>query len=164
MSKLTNDLYVGSVEESFDLTDDVTSVLNVASEIDIGYRLGRTYIKIPVNDDDPTEDITKILPACMDFIKKNKPTFVHCLEGKSRSVIVCLCYLVENKGYMLEIALALLKSLCDNIDIYPNYLQQLKKLFKEITQLILIDGSHYEQTTTTVSTDYYYSNNNNRIA
>lgn len=134
MSKITDHITVGSVEESFNLQSNIKSVLNVASEIDIEYRINHIYKKIATNDDDPNCDITSILPDCISFIKENKPTFIHCLEGVSRSVCVCIAYLVIEEKYTFNDALELLKNKrnIDAFHVFPLYLEQLEKYLNNI--------------------------------
>lgn len=131
MSKIFKNLLVGGFEESFDrsilLAHNVTHILNVASELNVVERVGRQYMKCGVEDDDANGFISAIFDTTNEYIARaiqdGGCVFVHCLEGKSRSVCVCLAYMVRVMGYNFEDALA---KICEkrNIDIFPLYLSQ----------------------------------------
>lgn len=124
-------LIVGSFEESFDVAilekNNITHILNVASELHVSERVGRCYAKFGIQDDDPSEDIQKTLPNALKFIhsafQNDGSVFVHCLEGKSRSVCVCIAYLVIFLGMNFDESIKLVSDK-RNIDIYPRYLEQ----------------------------------------
>lgn len=128
MSLIFDGLIVGSFEESFDKTHlerlKVTHILNVASELDVVERVDRVYFKCDVRDDDETEYIPRIFQKTNTFISdainNHGCVFVHCLEGKSRSVCVCIAYLVCLLGYDFDYALETIQA-CRSIDIFPVY-------------------------------------------
>lgn len=138
MSLITPNLIVGSFEESFDtaLLEDhgVTHILNVADELDVVERVGRTYLKCAVPDDDAHSVISDIFDASNAFIVQahhhGGRVFVHCLEGKSRSVCVCLAYLVCMAGHDFQDALATIFAKRD-VDIYPPYLSQTEQYCRD---------------------------------
>lgn len=129
MSKILSHLYVGTVEESFE-DHKCECILNVASELDLINRLNKDYKKISIADDDPNEDITKIIPECLEYIetniKQNKKVFVHCLEGKSRSICIIIAYLCIKCYLTFDQAIELVKKRSSHYDPYPNYLNQVK--------------------------------------
>lgn len=133
MTQITSNLWVGSLDDAFDpaIIKNVTHILNVASELEILPRLHHKYIKIAVNDDDKNTDITTILDECIDWITQahnedNGTVLVHCLEGKSRSVCVCLAYMCVRLGMSFQDALDLIKTKRPIIDIFPLYQRQLE--------------------------------------
>lgn len=90
-------VYVSSLDESYEACPpEVTHVLNVASEVHVPDRVGKTYAKIAIEDDDPTGDIAAILDPCVEFVSNaiasGGTVLVHCFFGMSRSACVCLAY------------------------------------------------------------------------
>lgn len=136
MSQIIDSIYVGSLEDSFDdnVLDKVTHILNVAEEVNIRNRLHHKYQKYGVNDDDLTEDITRIIPDCMTWINnavnnEKGIVLIHCLEGKSRSVIIVIAYLCY-KGYDIDEAISLIKCKRPCHDIFSLYMEQLRNFVK----------------------------------
>ena len=132
MSMILENLYVSGVEETYHnevLKEKVTHMLNVASEIMIKDRVNHVYKKIGINDDDMNSDIRSILLDCItwidDAIESGGVVCVHCLEGKSRSVCVCIAYLCIKQGWTFHDAVEWVKTQRPEIDIYPLYLRQL---------------------------------------
>lgn len=137
MSKVLEDLYVAGVEETYKdeaLKSKVTHFLNVASEVEISDRVDHGYKKIAINDDDINCDIRSILLDCINYIdmviSHGGSVCVHCLEGKSRSVSVCIAYMCCKLGWDFDEALKWMKQQRPCIDIYPLYLQQLRTYIK----------------------------------
>lgn len=132
MSKIVNKLFVGSLDEAFNdnITKDIQSMLNVASELDLLPRLEHRYKKISINDDDPNEDITIHINEAVEWIdkeiKQDNSVLVHCLEGRSRSVCICIAYLIIKQNYTYEDAINHLKLHAKYYDPYPLYLEQLR--------------------------------------
>lgn len=132
MSHILGSIFVGSLDEAYDegVKSQVTHVLNVAEELCLLDRVDHVYKKIGVEDDDETEDIRRILVECVAWIEaavaEGGKVLVHCLEGKSRSVCVCIAYLCKSLGYTFEDAyeLVLKKRAC--VDVFPLYLEQLE--------------------------------------
>ena len=134
MSKITDFLYVGSLDEAFDsdVCDKVQSMLNVASELDLLPRLSHKYKKVPINDDDPAENIILHAPEAVEWIdseiKQGRKVLVHCLEGRSRSVCICILYLILKQGYTYDNSVSLLQHAAKYYDPYPLYLEQITSL------------------------------------
>ena len=133
MSKGLDNLYVAGVEETYKdeaLKSHVTHFLNVASEVDIHGRVDHGYKKIAINDDDINCDIRSILLDCVNYINDvvndGGSVCVHCLEGKSRSVCVCIAYLCCKLDWDFDDACKWMKQQRPCIDIFPLYLQQLR--------------------------------------
>lgn len=133
MTQLCDNLWVGSLDDAYDasIISNVTHILNVASELELLPRINHKYIKIAVNDDDMDTDICSIFNKCIAWItqahnKDNGTVLVHCLEGKSRSVCVCLAYMCVIEGMSFQDALTLIKTKRPIIDIFPLYQRQLE--------------------------------------
>ena len=126
-------LFVGGLDEAFDenLVTKIDCFINVADEINISYRVGAGYFKAGIADDDEMEDITRILEPTLNFINSQhqagKTVMVHCLEGKSRSVGVCIAYLVKFDHESVESAFDKIKKIRPEIDIFPLYFNQIKQ-------------------------------------
>lgn len=133
MSRIFNNLILGSFEESFDSPYGFTHVLNVANECEVSERVDKVYKKCAINDDCSNDDISDILPECIQFIKTAHETsgivFVHCWAGKSRSACVVLAYMVKVLGLSFDNAYEYLKRKRD-IDIYELYLAQTRKYLR----------------------------------
>ncbi|KAJ3412816.1 Serine/threonine/tyrosine-interacting-like protein 1 [Chytridiales sp. JEL 0842] len=77
----------------------ITHILNLALEIDCPPLPGLTYLKIPMQDN-VEQPIDVPLRQSISFIRsalsqENTKVLVHCKEGKSRSVVVCVAYLMQ---------------------------------------------------------------------
>lgn len=131
MSLIVPNLIVGSFEESFDRSIlkqyTVTHILNVATECEVSDRVDLVYAKYAIEDDCPDEsaDITKIMDDCMRFIKNAHDVggcvFVHCLEGKSRSVCVVLAYMCKHLMWNWNDAYLHMERNRPQMDIYMKY-------------------------------------------
>ena len=136
MSKIIDKLFVGSLDEAFNeiIIKDIHSMLNVASELDLLPRIKHNYKKININDDDPNEDITKHINEAVEWIdkeiKQGNNVLVHCLEGRSRSVCICIAYLTVKQNYTYEDAINHLTLYAKYYDPYPLYLEQLRLKLK----------------------------------
>jgi len=133
MSKILENLYIAGVEETYKddaLKLQVSHFLNVASELMITSRVDHKYKKIAIDDDDIHSDIRSILLDCVnwidDVISNGGTVCVHCLEGKSRSVCVCIAYLCCKQKWDFDKAYEWIKLQRPCIDIFPLYFQQLR--------------------------------------
>lgn len=133
MTKILENIYVAGVEETYQdetLKSQVSHFLNVASEVMITCRVDHGYKKIGINDDDINSDIRSILSDCInwidDIVSKGGSVCVHCLEGKSRSVCVCIAYLCCKQNWDFIKAYEWVKLQRPCIDIFPLYFQQLR--------------------------------------
>ena len=134
MSKIISNLYVASVEETFkneDLKVCVTHFLNVASEVLISERVNHVYKKIAIPDDDDNSDIRIIIEPCLEWIhtalENGGSVCVHCLEGKSRSVCICIAYMCYYMNMTYEQAYTTIYDKRPCIDIFPLYESQVKE-------------------------------------
>ena len=135
MSQILDNVFIASVDETFHdhvLKSKVTHFLNVASELDIIERVNHTYHKIAIADDDEHSDIRDILLPCItwihDALQQNTggAVCVHCLEGKSRSVCVCIAYMCEYHNMTFDEALCIVANKRPIVDIFPLYKKQLR--------------------------------------
>lgn len=139
MSQILDNLYIAGLEETYkdeQLKSQVSHFLNVASELMITCRVDHGYKKIGINDDDINSDIRSILLDCTnwidDVVSKGGSVCVYCLEGKSRSVCVCIAYLCCKKNWDFNKAYEWIELQRPCIDIFPLYLQQLKMYINDM--------------------------------
>jgi protein-tyrosine phosphatase len=126
---LDGSLMLGGLEECFQRDNRVyTHALNCASEIQLCDRVDAVGFKCGIADDCDEADIRDILGDAVAFVADARShggrVFVHCLEGKSRSVCVCIAYLVCHVRYSFDDALAHVRQRRPSIDPYPRYLEQ----------------------------------------
>jgi hypothetical protein len=150
MSQILPNLYVGSLDDAFDeeFIKDIDVIVNVASELVLIPRINHEYKYFPLNDDDPRENILRVLGITdlknplkginkgvnlVEYIRSainnKKRVLVHCLEGRSRSVVVCILYLIKVHKLKMEDAISIVVNRNKNgtkNDIYPEYLNQVK--------------------------------------
>jgi hypothetical protein len=65
-----------------------------------------SYKRIPIYDNNG-ENIIEHMQSCIDFIDKSQfygACLVHCNQGVSRSTTICLGYLMDKKGYTLQVS------------------------------------------------------------
>lgn len=150
-TKLYDGLYVGSLDDAFGKGTDhdpclseVTHILNVALELNIPERVDHAYLWLGVVDDPCPKtidesstqidnDIRVILPRCLEFIdtarKNGGVVLVHCLEGVSRSICVCLAYLclyVFKNDHPFQV-LKYMKSVRPESDPWELYIEQIEE-------------------------------------
>jgi protein-tyrosine phosphatase len=112
MSQILDNIYLAGFEETYtneEMRSNITHILNVASEIMVTSRANHEYRKIAIHDDDCNSDIRDILPDCLSYIhavvQHDGVICIHCLEGKSRSVCVCIAYMCCLLGWNIDDAL-----------------------------------------------------------
>ena len=100
-TKILENLYVGSqtdVNEQFLKDNEISAVLTIQSRnIQPSEHITQLvqelkFISIP---DLVSADISKHFEETIDFIDRQKKTLVHCAYGKSRSVTICIAYLMK---------------------------------------------------------------------
>lgn len=134
MSEFAPGLWVGGVEEAFDLnllaSARITAVLNVATELEFAGRVGLEYNKLGIEDDSRIDDLRDILPDAMKLLRdevmvRGGVVMVHCLEGRSRSVCVALAFMVtELRCGSFDACLDRARECRPAIDPWPAFLLQ----------------------------------------
>lgn len=106
----------------------VTHVLNVASEVAASPVGTGFFAKHGVADDDPAEDVSRVLDEGVDFVRSAGGTvLVHCRYGKSRSACVAVAYMCAHLGHTPASALAAVRAARPEVDAgnpFPAYLAQ----------------------------------------
>ncbi|CAJ0959248.1 unnamed protein product, partial [Mesorhabditis belari] len=121
-------LYLGNAEtaENKELLDSygIHYIINVTSNLDNFFEDDSRfhYLRISV-DDNAAYNLTQFFPQAIDFIdeaeRENEGCLVHCLAGISRSVTICLAYLMFTRKWSLEEAYDVV--LGRNASIAPNF-------------------------------------------
>lgn len=100
-TKILENLYVGAqtdVNEKFLKENEISAVLTIQSQnIQPSDHITQLvqelkFISIP---DLVSADISQHFEETIDFIDRQKKTLVHCAYGKSRSVTICIAYLMK---------------------------------------------------------------------
>lgn len=135
MTEIVPGLWIGSVSDAFDThllrRAGVTTLLNVAEELEFAGRIGVEYAKIGISDDSDDEDMRTILPDAVAFLervvlRKGGAVMVHCLEGRSRSVCIALAFAVTCLGCHFDECLASIRARRPDADPWLPYLSQTK--------------------------------------
>jgi len=99
--------------------------------------LGVDRFQIPIDDDEFAWD--KLLIYLEDAFERidmarlnNEPLFIHCVEGKSRSVSLLIAYLINRCGVTYEEALTFIQSKRPQADPKPSFVTALKAYQEEL--------------------------------
>jgi len=109
----------------------ITAIINVSKNCRNNFEDLFIYKKIPV-DDSFNEDISSYFADTSNFIEsiqqQNGKILVHCNAGMSRSVTICLAYLIKVDRLSLDDAYEFIKQRKSNISPNFNFLGQLLRL------------------------------------
>ncbi|CAD6200207.1 unnamed protein product [Caenorhabditis auriculariae] len=121
-------LYLGNAETACnrELLDkhSITFIINVTTNLPNEFEDDPRfhYLRIPV-DDSSAHNLTKYFAEANAFIEAAKESeaacLVHCLAGISRSVTICLAYIMSTNSYTLEDAYDMVQH--RNASIAPNF-------------------------------------------
>ena len=116
----------------------ISKVLTVMNEIKIDYNNEKsfTHKTLDVMDID-YENIIQYFGECLNFIKGEEKTLVHCAGGISRSPTIVIAYLMWSKKINYNEANKLVKMKKNNIRPNSGFIKQLK-----IFQNILLDNDY----------------------
>ena len=108
------------------------------NEIKIDYNndKGFTHKILDVMDID-YENIIQYFGECLNFIKGEEKTLVHCADGISRSPTIVIAYMMWSKKMNYNEAIKLVKLKKNNIRPNSGFIKQLK-----IFQNILMDNDY----------------------
>jgi protein-tyrosine phosphatase len=109
-------------------------------------RHAHNMLFLPINDDDPREDITRILPEALSVIEDVKRrreagdtqrrVLVHCRSGASRAVCVTLAALVHLENMTITDAYYyVLHRRPQAANVFPAYLRQMEAWAAEHSRL-----------------------------
>lgn len=110
-----NGLFVGSLQSALDVENlikhNITHVLTPAAKLKLWKENpGVQHFQIDIADH-PAASLFKIMPQCLEFLdncfaQENTNCLVHCASGVSRSVGICMAYLMLRKNLSFDEALA----------------------------------------------------------
>ncbi|UMM28061.1 hypothetical protein L5515_011068 [Caenorhabditis briggsae] len=126
--KLTSFLYLGNAEtaKNRDILNkhSISHVINVTSNLPNTFEddPNMRYLRISA-DDNASHNLTKFFPEAISFIedarRNGSACLVHCLAGISRSVTICLAYLMKTEMCTLDSAYEWVQK--RNASIAPNF-------------------------------------------
>ena len=109
----------------------VDHVLCVASELAPPTADGLIVKHLPLDDDNPREDIIKVLEPAVAFVaeatSKGGSVLIHCRDGASRAVCVTIAVLVASYHYSVVNAYHYVAYRRKQTSVFPQYLDQLQK-------------------------------------
>ena len=123
MTEILPWLFLGSVEETSEswlAANKITSVLNVAEELD-DVRVGdRNYLHVKFDDYNTNLNFDGQIKKAVEFIKtckeRNDRILVHCYAGINRSTTTIIFYLALHEGYSILDAFRFIKAKRSIID------------------------------------------------
>ena len=128
-------LYLGNVSHCFFLNTlqkkQIRAVVNVTSQIPNYYQEEHPieYFTIPIDDLNDV-NIDFFLEASYRFINRfvgnGENVLVHCIFGRSRSVAVCLYYLMKRYGHTLDRAYEIIRSKKPIVNVNQSFVDQIK--------------------------------------
>ena len=108
----------------------ITHIVNATRDIPNASPSRFEYINVSVNDDEAT-DLKRHFRRSNDFvrnaIRKGGRVMIHCRAGVSRSVTLCIAYLMQCEGMRLRDAFSLVESRRSIIRPNNSFLMQLAK-------------------------------------
>lgn len=129
IDQIEENLFLGNADAQIDKENlknmGITQIVVVGKELEILHPLDFIYLHIKINDF-PFEDLTPYFEEVFKFIDEGKNTFIHCLQGKSRSASYVLAYLMRKKKISFEDAFSFV-SQKRNIQPNPGFINQLKQ-------------------------------------
>lgn len=135
--KIDDGLYRGSapsVEDVINLHKRFGIKKIVSLDFEAGERINRickllniNHINIPITEDKKT--ILNLLHHnLIDLLKKNGPTFIHCMYGKDRTGFLSALYKVKHMGMHPDDAIKEAELLGFGIGVDPNFVNLFKKI------------------------------------
>lgn len=125
--QITEKLFLGNADAQIDKTNlqnlGISHIITVGKELQPLHPEDFVYKHIKIFDF-PFEDISQYFSDVFDFIEKGKITFIHCLQGKSRSGSLVLSYLMKKNKWNLQKSMEFVKEK-RNIQPNPGFLKQL---------------------------------------
>lgn len=129
INQIEENLYLGNADAQTDKEKlkniGITHIVVVGKELEILHPFDFKYLHIKINDF-PFEDLSPFFEEVFKFIDGATKTFIHCLQGKSRSASYVIAYLMRKTGQSFEEAFSLV-SQKRNIQPNPGFINQLKQ-------------------------------------
>ncbi len=141
MDFILNNVAVGSYEDAINLqsleANEITAVLDLASEVSYSLPPSILRLKIPMEDRMPLkQEYIKLAVNWLRNAADERTVLVHCLAGISRSITIVMCYLHEVEGYSLEDAFALIRSKRFQANPHPALLESIHEYYQVENNMI----------------------------
>lgn len=122
----------------------ITALMNVSNNCQNCFENLFEYMSVPVDDND-TADLSSWFDSTIAFIDHVKETggrvLVHCRAGVSRSVTICLAYLMFTARIRLETAFEHVRARRTMISPSLNFMRQLEAFEKELDTSLSLSTS-----------------------
>mmetsp|Transcript_21617 Transcript_21617/g.35795 ORF Transcript_21617/g.35795 Transcript_21617/m.35795 type:complete len:158 (+) Transcript_21617:92-565(+) len=146
MQQILPFLYLGNLfaakNERLLLEYGITDVMNCTTEIRDAFPTKFSYHRIPAHDE-MTFNLRIFFESATDTIsnvkEKKGRILVHCLAGVSRSVSICVAYLIRYENFSFPLALEHVQSRRRIAHPNGNFISQLKQYEKELAKPSEID-------------------------
>lgn len=137
MDWITSDIAVGNVEDALSLREarlaDVDSVLCLSGFPTLSYIPDLHWTGIPMRDG-PGNDpglFLQALQAIQLALEAGRRILVHCMEGRSRSVLVVSLHLAISQGVQLDEAIRMVGERRSLAAVDPGLLNSLPRSWRE---------------------------------
>lgn len=125
-------LYLGNVSHAAFYNvlsaNNIKAIVNVTEQTP-NYYSNIDYLNIPIKDHNSV-NIKLFFDGSFNFIDtniaKNNNVLVHCMYGRSRSVAICINFLIKKYGYTFEQAYQLIEKKKPCININKSFVDQIK--------------------------------------
>jgi protein-tyrosine phosphatase len=135
MDFIIDQIAVGSYEDAINLqvlqANDITAVLDLASEVSYSLPPSILRLKIPLEDRVPMkQEYIRLAVNWLRNAAEERRVLVHCLAGISRSVTIVMCYLHEVQGFSLEDAYGMIRSKRFQANPHPALLDSIHEYYE----------------------------------
>ena len=135
MDFIIDQIAVGSYEDAINLqvlpANDITAVLDLASEVSYSLPPSILRLKIPLEDRVPMkQEYIRLAVNWLRNAAEERRVLVHCLAGISRSVTIVMCYLHEGQGFSLEDAYGMIRSKRFQANPHPALLDSIHEYYE----------------------------------
>lgn len=132
MSKITEQLYLGSIIEASDKNwlqnHHISHIINAAKELDNYFPRDYAYLRLNLNDD-MSQSLYEVLEKTYQFIWKaisnGGTVLVHCAAGISRSASIVIYFLMKLKNWSYIQSYNYIKNKRKQINPNQNFARQL---------------------------------------
>ena len=129
--KIDEGIYLGNATHSFSThvinEYNITGIINATKQIG-NFHKNIEYLNINIDDNDDA-DLTNYFQTSYNFMSKHQlaggSVLVHCLFGRSRSVAICIYYLIKKYDWNFDLAYQYLSEKKHFINLNYNFYQQL---------------------------------------
>ena len=148
-----NWIYIGNLSDAQNVTEleslGITHVLTVAG-LDVSKELYYPFIHFKADiADHPSAEILKVAPECISFIqdcyKIGGKILIHCASGISRSVTICVVYLMVKCDLSYEESLSIVENCRPGANPNVGFRHQLKLLERHSKNITMAASEFHKQ-------------------